>query len=201
MVFTTKENQDKVVKLMNVIDDMHRRSDISLNMSDLVNTAVAFMIRHLLAGYGNNVVMSYDLAYKLDRINHKPCRQLVVRLMPSDVVITRVWLTCERVTKFYVLHPDSTTAVYDDFRTLLERVGITSWTAYEYIEHAFSMHWRDLESYRNAQPWSKNIIHTLMRYYDHEFAFGKLEPAVTKFIDSVDDVTLQDITQLLESLN
>lgn len=203
MIFTTQENQKKIVSLMEAVDDMHRRTDMPLSQADQVEIAVALMIKHLLANYDNNVVMSYDLANKLTRLDNSRYRQQVVRILPYDTVITRAWIAHEQSSVFYVMHRDSSTVIYNDFRAMLENEGIISWASYEYIRAMFSMNCRWINTYIRAQSWSKNISrNSWLDYYgDHDFIFGKLEPAVSKFIDNVDSVTLQDVMQLLESLN
>lgn len=205
MIFTSSENQMKVVHLMEVIDSMHRNVDMSLTDADSVELAVAFMIRHLLANNGDNVVISYDLADKLNRVGCETFKQVCVRLMPHDMVVTRIYLTNKQSYIFSVIHHDGSAIIYDDFRTLLESEDIMLWGKYEYIRHAFVMGWRWLDTYRRAHTWSKAIIQNAFRGYyndDHDYLFCKFESAVTKFIDSTDDqVSLNDIINVIESLN
>lgn len=202
MIFTSQENQDKIVKLMGMVDDMHKKVDMSLSQADQVELAVAFMIEHLLIS-GDNVVMSYDMAHKLYRINKAPVYHVVVRLMPSNIVITRIWLARTQLKVFSVMHPDGTCINYDDFRFLLEKENILC-TNYIYIEYVFSQGWYWLNTYKRAQTWSKNIISNCERDYygDHDYIFCKLKPAVTEFIDSAPiDVSLDDIMAVINSVN
>lgn len=202
MVFTKAGNQYKIINLMDMVDDMHRNGNITLGDADRVELAVAFMIRRLLSNNGDNVSMSYATANALCRLNSAPVHQITVRLRPSDMVYTRISLADGPV--FIAVYPDGTIEKSPDFRTFLDSQfkGI-SYTDYEYIEHLFSLGWRRIDIYRQAQTWSKNIISNCWRGYygDHDFIFTKLEPAVTKFIESMhDQVSLDNILSLVHEV-